>query len=73
MSKLKSCPFCGAEAELTKIKVSYEDYCGMVIRPTCSMCGAVSPRNRGWKYGSFKDGDEEMAIEAWNRRAEDHG
>ena len=75
MAELKPCPFCGGEAEIKKFRASYsvlpQKYDGIAIRATCKKCGAVSPYKRSKMHGNFKEWEEEKAIEAWNRRAED--
>jgi len=63
MTKLKPCPFCGGEAELSSGKFDGKETSYVL----CTKCGSrgeffsVSP-----KYASA-----ERAIEAWNRRTGD--
>lgn len=59
-AELKSCPFCGETKDLTIVKGTddYERY-----RALCGECLA----------SSAKCWDEELAIEAWNTRAEPSG
>lgn len=58
MEKLKPCPFCGGEAFITPIITNYYEPRFTVF---CKECNAKS------KYCK----DEESAIAAWNRRADD--
>ena len=69
--ELKRCPFCGQEARLTEYveQVGF----GMYDRNhfvTCTYC-----RSTGRKYGILDGKNEEeridLAIRAWNRRADD--
>ena len=55
MSKLKPCPFCGGEAEMSKWKCGYYVSC---IESDCFVCPET---------GDFESREE--AIEAWNKRA----
>lgn len=57
--KLKRCPFCGGEAIRGIACHVHEDY---AFRVECRECKIVTP---------FYDTEAE-AIEAWNRRADDH-
>lgn len=54
--KLKTCPFCGAEAEF----IRYEDEDGDEWQVSCRHCFAAT-----WNADS-----KELAAEAWNRRAD---
>lgn len=56
--KLKHCPFCGGDAELSNFETMSE-----VI---CKKCGAKSRLIES----SSKYCSDEKAIEAWNRRIE---
>ena len=61
-SKLKPCPFCGGEARLllnAKRKIYGKDEYRTGVVACCNVCEARM------FYGS-----EKLAIEAWNRRAE---
>lgn len=63
--KLKPCPFCGGEAELTYTsdnshKPFVQCKYGVFLKPKCVAC------QYPWRHDS-----EEEAIEAWNRRADD--
>ena len=65
MAELKSCPFCGGEAELEHPHSfgSSLEYSGV----RCIRCRArTEPILKSFAYSS-----DEKAIEAWNRRAED--
>lgn len=58
--KLKPCPFCGGEAELTEYALSYE--------VECSMCGA----SISYVTALCDDDDEKLSVrngllKAWNR------
>lgn len=62
--KLKPCPFCGGEAQLTD---DFSDY-SFIVR--CSLCGAET---QTVIMGLDDVPDDEiiaqnLAIEAWNRR-----
>ena len=57
MNELKSCPFCGAEAELYKYYPGFGRRVRVTVR--CTAC-------RG---NSGKWGRTDKAVEAWNRRA----
>ena len=59
--KLKACPFCGGEAELTEFPLSCE--------VECSVCGATIAVT----FGFNDDDDEKISVrselvKAWNRR-----
>lgn len=68
--KLKECPFCGSEAIINKIRVSYSDYNydGYAVIAECKVCKAKSPYMWGTIHGMFRENEEKQAIEAWNRR-----
>ena len=53
--ELKTCPFCGAEAELILYDENYD-----VCQVRCRHCFAAT-----WNADS-----KELAAEAWNRRAD---
>jgi Lar family restriction alleviation protein len=56
-NELKSCPFCGGEAEIHNlVKIDINDRCWI----ECKECGIST---------KIYDGEQE-AIEAWNRRVE---
>ena len=64
MTELKPCPFCGGEASLGEKNMGRGVY-GAVVR--CTNCGCESKA-----YSARLDWcANEMATEAWNRRAED--
>ena len=64
MAELKPCPFCGGEAGLTTKNLSYGAI-GAVV--ACKECGAKS-----MIYCVRADWcANDMATNAWNRRAED--
>lgn len=75
MDKLKPCPFCGGEAEIHRMRVSYKarspKYEGIALVARCKKCYAYSPHKRGTLIGNFRETEETKAIEAWNRRASD--
>lgn len=54
--ELKKCPFCGGEAEVQEFPDTF-DSCGWSTTVICKNCGAEVM------------GDEDKAIERWNRRA----
>ena len=61
MKKLKSCRFCGGEAELVKIERSRESsFGGYLYGVTCKQCGTKIVTNGG----------EEQAVDYWKRRAD---
>lgn len=65
MEKLKPCPFCGAkETDEDKPLSVFAGFRGSEWTVECERCGA----NLGW--GSYIQ--QEDAIEAWNRRANDN-
>ena len=72
MDELKLCPFCGGNAKLEYYKVSYSsfNYDGMACRVNCEEYGATSPYKWGTMHGSFKTDERELAVEAWNTRAD---
>ena len=57
--RLKSCPFCGGEAEITAFPTSKGKYSYMPRCKDSSCCGRA---NKKWV-------DLDTAIYAWNRRA----
>ena len=64
-NKLKRCPFCGGEAELTYTtdnahKPFVRCKFGTMLTPKCVAC------QYPWRHEAEKD-----AIEAWNRRVKD--
>jgi Lar family restriction alleviation protein len=60
MDELKPCPFCGSDRITIMVRLPFNDeVVGYYV--FCSGCGARSALNFS----------EEIAIEAWNRRAED--
>jgi len=64
MSKLKTCPFCGGEAEIIVIKEGFKS----IITCTTPHCGF---HRHSYNNG---DTDEHAALRlttAWNRRAGD--
>ena len=60
MEQLKRCPFCGSDAAIEVLQRAREKLPRYRIECKWCWCGT------GWDYLS-----EEMAIEAWNRRADD--
>ena len=77
--ELKPCPFCGGEAELRAGKL----YIYPVVKVRCMKCGAstdfvfidhpaCSPKDMKAKEETRYTEDEAkaVAIEAWNRRAD---
>ena len=70
MKELKSCPFCGSEAELSRTHPNPAfDWGGRygttVWEVYCSNTDCPCEAGTGWKN------TEAEAIEAWNRRAND--
>lgn len=64
MTELKHCPFCGGEAELQNDTINFDKINSYVV---CSKCHARTKKHEiSTTYSS-----DEMAIEAWNRRATD--
>lgn len=61
-SELKSCPFCGGEAELTSRRVNSGQ---TLYRYRCASCHAAIGR---WHGGI--SGHDYTAAETWNTRAE---
>ena len=57
--ELKPCPFCGGLPEKKVVGTTFRPF--VVVK--CTRCGA------GTK--AFKEYQDEIAIEAWNRRAQD--
>lgn len=63
MSKLKPCPFCGGtDIEINDISEGYPWIEEGIVEVGCPDCGF-------WNQ-TFKKGEEELAAETWNRRAE---
>lgn len=60
MSELKPCPFCGSEAKLYSVGLTKKKLYAIV----CTKCKVQYP---------FIFADEDMAIETWNKRAEEIG
>lgn len=61
MADLKPCPFCGGEARMLKMNGFKRSFFNHIVkRPTCTKCYATM----------FVWFDEDTAIEAWNRRAD---
>lgn len=58
MEKLKTCPFCGAEAELVDCEIQPRWY----VRCTNRYCGVEQ---------EFCRMSKQSAIKAWNRRVND--
>lgn len=56
--KLKPCPFCGDTRQLSHSSTIFMDDNTFFV--VCNMCCAEGPTGA----------DKELAIEAWNRRAE---
>ena len=63
MTELKPCPFCGGDAELGHTDITSEY--GETSFVFCKKCSANGKMIRK----SFKHSSDELAIEAWNRRA----
>lgn len=65
-NELKPCPFCGGEAKVVHSSAVYV---------TCTECGCRTRQmNRRVRVESQKDEErrvEELAVKAWNRRAND--
>ena len=69
-NELKPCPFCGGKASMSQgVSVELEKYNkGQYEYASCEECGARTTRFFAWAYGSKT---RDMAILAWNRRAND--
>ena len=78
MAELKSCPFCGGEAEITKLETENNKFVSSAgilkyttyrARVSCKKCGAEISRE--WDVGD-RESDYivfgEPVAEAWNRR-----
>ena len=65
MSELKSCPFCGGDAQLDHSQVGF----GVYSKVRCIKCHC-STKNFGI---STKVSSDELAIEAWNKRVGEQG
>lgn len=80
MNKLKPCPFCGGEAKflINEFSVRLTPK-GWEFGIYCPKCGVMFPRTDYKIEITFSDDGEitptvderEIAIEAWNRRAND--
>jgi Lar family restriction alleviation protein len=62
MAELKPCPFCGGEAKLTIRAFSRRDVSCKVSCPRCQVYMV--------RIGNDADDSVEMAIFAWNERAD---
>lgn len=71
MEKLKTCPFCGGEAELdfAHTTFTYTDVFGKVRESGFFYTVKCKDSACGCKIGVYAE--PRMAIEAWNRRASD--
>lgn len=70
MAELKSCPFCGGEA---KMKHGYPNRQCKSPRQAfvqCKVCKCKTVTYTQLPFQAWSDVDR-LAIEAWNRRAED--
>lgn len=64
MSELKSCPFCGGEAQYRKATDQIGNLVASTWKVECSNCWA-SPLPNNY------EGDKRVAAARWNRRAND--
>lgn len=64
---LKSCPFCGGEAKLSKNDIMIRGVSERCAWVYCRQCGSRSQYYRKAKGGNFVA----EAVDAWNRRAGD--
>ena len=73
MEELKTCPFCGGEAEICS---AFEDFLGKYWYVRCKTCYSKGPNiyeggkklEPNQEYEAIK-GAWDKAIKAWNRRA----
>lgn len=65
MAELRTCPFCGYEAEISNGRFDGKDTSYVM----CKKCGATGE----FFFVSPKYASNERAIEAWNRRAGEDG
>lgn len=79
MEKLKTCPFCGGEAELEHYTSPFDDRAGVTDRYTvfCKTCGAnIYNSVEGARFRSDTckqelEDCEHKTVEEWNRRVPD--
>lgn len=65
MEDLKSCPFCGGEAEIVAVDGRYGDF----VFAACSMCDAQSKRFRVQQDDEIYTGRAaQKAAHFWNQR-----
>ncbi len=62
MEKLKPCPFCGGEAKVYSVNIFKAE-----IYVKCQTCNSRTLTYKGGHFGDTKY----LAIQAWNRRAND--
>ena len=68
MTKLKPCPFCGGEAELTHTN---DNNHYPFVR--CKYGAYLKPKCMANMYPWLNYKTDEEAIEAWNRRSDENG
>ena len=77
MGKLKKCPWCGSEAEITyhqHLDHAWNDRDELVVLISCKKCNARKESCSSWKSGSHKNPADiwmelqSKAIEKWNER-----
>lgn len=72
MSELKSCPFCGGEAEMCSESKFFGKYWYVRCKTCCSrgpsVCESEKELKSNQEYEAIR-GAWGRAIEAWNRRA----
>lgn len=72
--EIKKCPFCGGEVEVDTISDKHGDY--VLLGITCKKCDMFyTCSDTEWVYfyagDTFIKQDENILIEAWNRRVDD--
>ena len=69
--ELKSCPFCGAPAELHQGQKLYDGFATHYVLVRCTNCKACTRRTDYPATEPVGELQEEKAVYLWNRRVRD--